>query len=56
MTDLRDSIEMWTERLMELTGGDIDEDEARALVTEIHDSATGAYQNGLAQLEAEREE
>jgi hypothetical protein len=56
MTDLRDSIEIWTERLIEASGGTIEEDEARALVTEIHDSATGAYQNGLADLEAEREE
>ncbi|MGP3967178.1 hypothetical protein [Streptomyces sp. 6N223] len=56
MTDLRDSIDMWTERLIELTGGDIDEDEARALIAEIHDSATVAYREGVAEMEAEREE
>jgi hypothetical protein len=56
MTDIRDSVEEWTNRLVELAGGAIDEDEARALVTEIHQSATGDYQERLAELEAEREE
>jgi hypothetical protein len=56
MTDLRDSIDMWTERLIELAGGDVEEDEARALVAEIHDSATVAYREELAEMEAEREE
>jgi hypothetical protein len=56
MTDIRDSVEEWTNRLVELTGGAIDEDEARTLVAEIHKSATVEYQERLAELEAEREE
>lgn len=56
MTDLKESIEMWTDRLVEVAGGDIDEDEARALVAEIHDAATMAYRERVAEMEAEREE
>ncbi|MEO3755959.1 hypothetical protein [Streptomyces sp. B6B3] len=56
MTDVRDSIELWTTRLLELAEGGLDEDEARALVAEIHEAAVSAQEEGLATLEAEREE
>ncbi len=56
MTDVRDAIEVWTARLLELAEGGLDEDEARTLVAEIHASAVSMQEEGLATLEAEREE
>ena len=56
MTDVRDSIEEWTARLLELADGGLDEEEARTLVADIHESALSAQEEGLARLEAEREE
>ncbi|MGP4109834.1 hypothetical protein ACTWP5_02805 [Streptomyces sp. 4N509B] len=50
------SIDVFTERLVELAGGAIDESEARALVTEIHEAAMLEEREELAEREAEREE
>ncbi|MDT0443368.1 MULTISPECIES: hypothetical protein [unclassified Streptomyces] len=55
-----DFIDAWTRRLLASAGGALDERTARGLVAEIYHAAAlrevDAYEEGVARLEAEREE
>ncbi len=55
-----DFIDAWTRRLVASAGGALDERAARALVAEIYHAAAlrevDSYEEGVARLEAEREE
>ncbi|GAB2906597.1 hypothetical protein [Streptomyces mayteni] len=55
-----DFIDVWTDKLVDLAGGALDEKRARALVAEIYEAAVvrgvRLYEEEIAQREAEREE
>ncbi|MDT0346688.1 hypothetical protein [Streptomyces litchfieldiae] len=57
---MEDFIDTWTGKLVEAAGGGLDEDAARALVTEIFNAATlrevNTYEEEIKLREAEREE